>query len=761
MQRKERAFYFSGLFFCFLSINTILINKSSIAQCTILETYTSNPIPDSGNVYLSGTTVTFCYSLNGFSQSGANWVDGFIITLGSGWNAASLTPTLIPNSCDGAGIWGFYQSVYSQGSGGTYGPGFFYDRYDFFGALDGDPGNDYGDYTVTGTCQWDLCFSVTVNPTCANPDLSVSITAAGDGTVESWVSNNCQGIPFFISTATCQPNCTVFSVSVSGIDPGCTGVDGMVSSAITAGIAPYNYLWSSPGGTASSMNNLSAGMYVVTATDQNNCASIDSVNLVMPPTFTLSSSIVNAACLSYCDGSISLTPSNLGVPPFLYQWSAGLPSNPNLANLCAGTYYVTVSDANLCIALDTIVITEPSGMSINMIPTTTSCYGGCNGAMSAMVSFGTPPYNLIWSNNSTNNFISGICAGVYNVSVTDANGCTLLGSNSVSQPAAIIINTISNNVSCFGLSDGWVSFTQQNAVLPYTSIWMPGAILLDTLKNLFIGNYTLILTDFNGCIGNGSAIVTEPLPLIVAVVTTPSSCPLGIDGSASASPSGGTPQYFYSWVNTGGLTTSIINNISAGYYDVIVTDSRGCTASGGNTVLSNDLFSVYAIGDTSIINGNSTELGIQLSQSGNFTYSWTPDEFSSSPNLFNTVVSPTITTTYTVIVIEDGSGCQSSDSVVVIVLPTTYIFVPNAFTPNNDGYNDLLQLFKGEIVNIKDVQVFNRWGQIVYRASELNWDGKNRDEKICPFGVYAYYIVYSIEGEIGTYRKGGNVTLVR
>ncbi len=186
----------------------LMFNQHKIyAQCATLESYTSTPPPNAGNVYGTSTTVTFCYSLNGFFQFGANWVDGFIINLGSGWDASSLTPTLTPNSCDGMGYWAFYQSVTSA-SGNTYGPGFFYDRYDAFGFFDGDPGNDYGDFTLTGTCQWDLCFSVTVNPSCTSSDLSVSVTAAGDGTVGGWISNNCPGVPFPLSTASCIAYCT-------------------------------------------------------------------------------------------------------------------------------------------------------------------------------------------------------------------------------------------------------------------------------------------------------------------------------------------------------------------------------------------------------------------------------------------------------------------------------------------------------------------------------------------------------------------------
>ena len=194
---------------------------------------------------------------------------------------------------------------------------------------------------------------------------------------------------------------------------------------------------------------------------------------------------------------------------------------------------------------------------------------------------------------------------------------------------------------------------------------------------------------------------------------------------------------------------------------MIVTDSHGCSTSINDTIKSNSLFVANAFGDTVIINENSTVIGVTLNQTGSYTYSWLPDYSTSNPYSSSTTASPSTTTTYIVTVIEDGTGCLNSDSVVVVVLPTTYIFIPNAFTPNNDGYNDLFQLIKGEIVTIEDVQIFNRWGQLVYRQPDLNWDGINREGIPCGMGAYTYYVVYSIQGDATTYRKVGDVTLVK
>ncbi len=760
MNKDKFINYFGTVIFCFLSIVLILKNELAFSQCATTESFTSNPLPVN-NTYPTGTTVTFCYTLIGFSQSGSNWIDGFIINFGTGWDSNSLTSVSSPASCYGWGQWGFELADTSSASGGIFGPGFYFDTYDVItGLLDGNPGNDFGDYTPTGTCQWNLCFSLTVNSTCTNSDLSVSVTAAGDGMVGSWISNDCPGIPFPLSTATCIANCNGFSVTAIGTDPGCIGNNGTISTQVIGGLGPYNYQWSNAGGTNSSINNLNIGTYSVSVSDINGCVTVDSTTLFLPNPISLTSVISNATCLSYCDGTISLTPIG-GQLPYIFSWNNGVPSVQNPTNLCAGTYYVTVSDQNFCTIIDTNVVTEPFGMNINMSSTNTTCNGGCDGTMTALITLGTAPYNLIWFNNSTNNTVSGLCSGVYNVSVTDANGCTLFGSSSVNQPPAILINTFPHHVSCKGLTDGWISFNQQNAILPYSSLWIPGAYPFDTLKNIGVGNYTITITDFNGCTGNSNVTVNEPLELSLSIITTRASCPLSSDGSIIVIPSGGTPQYFYSWQNPAGETTTFINDIPVGFYDVMLTDANGCTAYSSDSVVANDLFSVNAFGDTTIVNENDATLGVQLSQTGSFTYLWSPSDFVNTPNLSGTIVSPTITTTYTILVIEQGSNCTNSDSVVVIVLPTAYIFIPNAFTPNNDGINDMFQLIKGDRVIINDVQIYNRWGEIVYRQAELNWDGKNRDEKLCGFGVYAYIVEYKLEDDNTTYRKQGNVTLVR
>ncbi len=723
-------------------------------QCAQTESSTSTP-PPSFNTYQSGTTIVFCYTMTDFLQLSSNWIDGFEINFGGGWDATSLTPITAPNSCDGQGSWNFQTSSTSSANGTTFGPGFYYDRY-----FDPDNlgGNDYGDYTSTGTCAWSLCFSLTVNPTCSNPDLSVTVTAMGDGTCGSWNFASCPGIPFSLSTATCVPNCNGLNISITPTDPGCLNNNGSADAIVTGGTAPYTYAWNIAG-TTSNQSGLSAGTYYATVTDINGCADTSSVVLQMPLPYALNTNVTNATCLGYCDGSITVSPLG-GTPNYSYLWTP-FAITQNLANVCAGNYSVTVTDINSCTSSASFTVTEPPGVSVNVVSTPTTCNGGCDGTLNAQASQGTPPYSYNWASGNALALEQNLCAGNFSVTITDANQCTLLGNGVVSQPPAIIVNLQEQPVSCFGFLDGSLVLSQQNATLPYTSLWSTGLSNNDSLNGVAAGNYSVTITDVNGCTGSKIDTVHQPEILTAQLIGQNTSCPTATDGTINTIASGGTPQYFYLWVNPAGAITPLISNLSPGNYSLIVSDANGCTVSGSDTIGSNPQFTIDAGSDTCVVHGESILLGSTVSQSGNFYYSWLPDVEMNSGSTPNPYLSPSQTATYTLIVSEIGSGCSDTDDVVICVNPTTYFYVPNAFTPNDDSYNDFFSVFIGEAVTINQCRLYNRWGQLVYDSPDAEWDGLDLKKRICAMGVYVYRITYSIEGDATEYIKEGNVTLIR
>jgi hypothetical protein len=180
-------------------INVILfvfLTYFGYSQCVGTQSFTLTPQPTSGT-YLPGQTVTMCYTMVGYSQAGTNWIEGFDLTLGSGWS--SVTPQSAPANCGGnstGGQWVWRTSVTSTTTPVvTVGPGYFFDL-----VIDGNPGNDFGD---SGNCTWTFCVTLTVANVCTTQSLLIQVTAGPDGLWGSYNSTSCDNVtPFTVFNGT-------------------------------------------------------------------------------------------------------------------------------------------------------------------------------------------------------------------------------------------------------------------------------------------------------------------------------------------------------------------------------------------------------------------------------------------------------------------------------------------------------------------------------------------------------------------------------
>jgi len=293
----------------------------------------------------------------------------------------------------------------------------------------------------------------------------------------------------------------------------------------------------------------------------------------------------NVTCNGDCDGQAIALASG-GTPPYDYLWS-NASTNDTISNLCPGTYTVTVIDAVPDTLIDSVVITEPPKILPNTSVTSNyngakiSCYGYCDGEAISNTTGGTPPYTYIWSNALTTQTTTGLCSGIYGVTITDANNCAKDSIVSITNPTPIYItpgvtsNYNGADISCFGACDGEAVTNAQGGTPPYVYTWEIPLGTNDTANGLCSGTYySVTVTDANGCPQQeDSVILTEPT--VVAGTISSIAAINGCDGSATVAPTGGTPGYTYVWdINQ---FTPTADSLCAGNYCVTVTDTNNCT----------------------------------------------------------------------------------------------------------------------------------------------------------------------------------------
>nr|MBK9653592.1 T9SS type A sorting domain-containing protein [Bacteroidota bacterium] len=352
------------------------------------------------------------------------------------------------------------------------------------------------------------------------------------------------------------------------------GNNGAINIAVTGGTAPTTLLWSN-GNTTTSNTGLTAGTYTVTATDANNCTTTASYTLTQSAAISISLVSTNVSCNGGGNGSTTANASG-GSGTYNYTWSNGA-STASINGLGAGIYTITVTDGNGCTMSSSATITSPSalGCICNSSITNVSCFGGSNGSVSALPLGGTAPYSYLWNNGSTTQGINGLVAGTYTVTITDANGCTKVGTATVTQPSQLFVFVAGQNLTCAGNNTGAATATPSGGVAPYTYLWTPTGQTTQSATGLAAGNYTVKVTDANGCTATAQVTITQPPSMTLTSKRTNVSCFGGFNGTFTVVVNGGTPAYSYLWSN--GKTTKFIIGLGAGTYTVTVTDAAGCT----------------------------------------------------------------------------------------------------------------------------------------------------------------------------------------
>ena len=251
----------------------------------------------------------------------------------------------------------------------------------------------------------------------------------------------------------------------------CNGGTGSINLSVNGGASGYTYVWSNLA-TTQDLTNVGTGSYSVTITDANNCTkTYSNLMITEPAAIATSTSIVDITCNGMSNGSINLSVSG-GTGAYTYAWS-NTATTEDLSALGAGTYAVTVTDANNCTStLTGLTVNEPTAITAIPNITNVSCNGGNDGSVMVTATGGTGgPYSMSWSTGSS----AGLAAGSYTVTVSDGNGCSNMATYTVNEPTVLLaIPAVAQPIACSG-GMGALTATIGGGTAPYTTVWTDAA----------------------------------------------------------------------------------------------------------------------------------------------------------------------------------------------------------------------------------------------------------------------------------------------
>jgi PKD repeat protein len=377
----------------------------------------------------------------------------------------------------------------------------------------------------------------------------------------------------------CTANANVYvpatpAVSVSAVDvsPSCHNIcDGQGIPTITGGTAPFDYYWSD-GSTNDTLMNACSGTYTVTVTDAAGCIDNASITITNPSQINPSVISNNANCGDN-NGNATVSVTG-GQTPYSYSWSSG-DNDPTADTLAAGTYTVTITDAGGCVNFATVLISDANGPTLSVASANDpTCFGSNDGSIDMTVGGGVLPFTFSWSNGESTEDIAGLLAGPYEITATDANGCSALKSITLTDPNPMSLSFSITQANC-GNADGIVSATVAGGTAPFVYSWSTGGSN-STEAGVPAGIHTLTVTDANNCVATETYAMSELNgPDVTLSSVTNTTCGFAT-GSIDIDVTGGTGTNFtYSWSNA--ATTEDISGLGAGLYEVTVTDQANCS----------------------------------------------------------------------------------------------------------------------------------------------------------------------------------------
>ncbi|MBL4664966.1 MAG: hypothetical protein JKY23_03285, partial [Nitrospinaceae bacterium] len=443
------------------------------------------------------------------------------------------------------------------------------------------------------------------------------------------------------------------------------GSDGTAIVTVTGGSAPYTYLWDDPGAqTTDTATGLTATIFTVTVTDNATCLATDNITITEPLALSLTGSSTDETC-GQGDGTATVSVTG-GVVAYTYAWDdPSTQTTATAAGLSGGTYEVIVTDANGCTDSVSVVVTNQlAGVASISVFTNATCNGVCDGTASGLITGGTPPFTFLWDDPGVQNTVmaTGLCAGTYEVKITDATGCVDSASVTITEPGAMSLSTSTSDATC-GNSDGSASVTVTGGTAPLSYLWDdPATQTNSSASSLVAGAYLVIVTDSAGCLDSSVATVNNiGGPTATISASTNLLCNAAATGSATVGAIGGTTPYTYLWSDLAAQTNAVAVSLTAGLYTVTVTDAAGCISTDFVTLTEPLAISSTTSSTDESCSGSCDGSALVFAGGGTgaFTYLW------NDPGAQTTATATALCAATVTVSILDGNGCTRIDSATV------------------------------------------------------------------------------------------------